>query len=60
MDLAIRDLGKCINLIFINCPIISWVERSLDTGLDHYTVITTLPNPIRSTPGAGKKYLPFK
>jgi hypothetical protein len=60
MDSAIRDLGKCIDLVFINYPTISRVERSLDIGLDYYTVITTLPDLICSTPGAGKKYLPFE
>ena len=58
VDSPTRDSGKCIDLVFTNCSTSSWVERSLDTGSDHYTVVTTLPEPTRSTPGAGKKYLP--
>lgn len=60
VDSLIRDLGKCINLIFINCSTNSRVKCSLDTRLDYYTVVTTLLEFIRFTPGAGKKYLPFK
>lgn len=54
-----RDSGKCNDLAFSNCPASSRVERTLNTGSDHYTVVTSLPEPIRSTPRAGKKYLPF-
>ncbi|RFU78212.1 reverse transcriptase [Trichoderma arundinaceum] len=59
-DTPTRDSGKCIDLAFSNCAAESRVDQSLHTGLDHYTVCTLLPDPVRTTPGAGKKYVPLE
>ncbi|KKO96446.1 hypothetical protein THAR02_11453, partial [Trichoderma harzianum] len=59
-DTPTRHSGKCIDLVFTNCPASTRVEHSLNTGSDHYTVITNLPEPLRTTPGAGKKYVPME
>ncbi|PTB47368.1 hypothetical protein M431DRAFT_66670, partial [Trichoderma harzianum CBS 226.95] len=60
IDTPTRHSGKCIDLVFTNCPASTRVEHSLNTGSDHYTVITNLPEPLRTTPGAGKKYVPLE
>ncbi|KAL6702200.1 hypothetical protein J3F84DRAFT_392386 [Trichoderma pleuroticola] len=61
IHIAGSDNGAdCINLVFINCPALTRVEHSLNLGSDHYTVITNLPKPLRTTPGAGKKYIPLE
>lgn len=59
LDSPTRDSGKCIDLVFTNCAASARVDHSLSTGSDHYTVVTTLPEPVRTTPGAGKKYVPL-
>lgn len=59
-DSPTRHSGRCIDLVFSNCPTSSRVEHSLNTGSDHFTVVTTLPEPLRTTPGAGKKYVPME
>ncbi|KAL7918250.1 Endonuclease/exonuclease/phosphatase [Trichoderma austrokoningii] len=59
VDSSTRDSGKCIDLVFSNCSISSRADHSLATGSDHYTVVISLPDPVRPTPGAGKKYLPL-
>ncbi|EHK21285.1 uncharacterized protein TRIVIDRAFT_152919, partial [Trichoderma virens Gv29-8] len=59
-DSPTKHSGQYIDLIFSNCPTSSRVEHSLNTGSDHFTVVTTLPEPLRTTPGAGKKYIPME
>lgn len=54
-----RHSGYTIDLVFTNCPASSHVEKQLNTGSDHYTVVTKLPEPERGTPGAGRRYVPI-
>ncbi|KAL7940564.1 hypothetical protein V8C42DRAFT_349387 [Trichoderma barbatum] len=54
-----RISGYTIDLVFANCQVDTRVEPPLNTGSDHYTVVTCLPDPERGTPGAGKLYVPI-
>lgn len=54
-----RASGYTIDLVFTNCAAEARVDTLLNTGSDHYTVVTSLPDPERGTPGAGKLYVPI-
>ncbi|KAL7940375.1 Endonuclease/exonuclease/phosphatase [Trichoderma barbatum] len=54
-----RASGYTIDLVFTNCLAVARVEPPLNTGSDHFTVTTCLPDPERGTPGAGKLYVPI-
>ena len=50
--------GNTIDLVFANTSAKARVDRTLDTGSDHYTVTTTLPDPVRPAKTAGRFYVP--